>query len=173
MKINWVALIFGLIGLVLLQTLILNEVKISKYVHPQVFILFLAALPINLKHWHSYLIGFAIGFLVDAFTMVPGLAAATCTFVMFLRHYYFYNFVDKELLDSGMRPSMTNSEPAWYLAYISIFTFVFHFFFVLVETFSFANFGETLLKIVFSSGSAILLMLIIQFLFGFRNFVKD
>ena len=173
MKINWFGLISGLIGLVLLQTLILNEVSLGKYVHPQVFILFLVALPINLKHWQSYVVGFAIGFLVDAFTYVPGIAAATCTFIMFLRHYYFHNFVDKELLDSGMRPSLAHSETAWYLAYLSIFTLVFHFLFILIETFSFANFGETLLTIVFSSGSAIVLMLLIQFLFGFRNFVND
>lgn len=173
MKINWFRLIAAFIGLVLLQTLIINEIKISKYVHPQVFILFLVALPINLKHYQSYLIGFFIGFVVDSFTAVPGIAAATGTLVMFLRHYYFHNFVDKELLDSGMRPSLSSSEPAWYLGYLSIFSFVFHFFFIVIETFSFANFGDTLLKIVFSTGSSIVLMLLIQFLFGFRNFVND
>jgi rod shape-determining protein MreD len=142
-------------------------------VHPQVFILFLVALPIDLKHWQSYLFGFGIGFMVDSFTGVPGIAAATATLLMFLRHYYFNNFVDKELLDSGMKPSLINSEPAWYLGYLSIFSFVFHFFFILIETFSFANFGDTLLKIVFSTGSSIVLMLLIQFLFGFRKFVND
>jgi rod shape-determining protein MreD len=173
MKINWFSLIFGLIGLVLLQTLILNEIKISKYVHPQVFILFLIALPVNLKHWHGYLIGFGTGFLIDAFTNVPGIAAATCTLFMFLRHYYFNNLVEKELVDSGIQPRITNSASAWYLGYLSIFSFAFHFLFILIETFSFANFEDTLLKIVFSATSAIVLMLLIQFLFGFRKFVND
>jgi rod shape-determining protein MreD len=172
-KINWISFILGLIGLVLLQTLVLNEIRISQYVHPQVFILFLVALPINLKHWQGYLIGFGIGFLIDAFTSVPGIAAATCTLIMFLRHYYFHNFVDRELLDSGMRPSLINSKSSWYLGYLSIFALVFHFFFILIETFSFANFEDTLLKIVFSTASAVVLMLLIQFLFGFRKFVND
>lgn len=173
MKINWFGLITGLIGLILLQVLILNEVSLGKYVHPQIFILFLIALPVNLKHWQSYLIGFGVGLAVDAFTHVPGIAAASCTFLMFLRYNYFHNFVDKELLDSGIRPGLSTAEPGWYLVYLSIFSLVFHFIFILAETFSFANFGETLLTIVFSAGSSIVLMLIVQFLFGFRNFVND
>jgi len=168
MKTNhWIRLIvFGLF-LILIQVLIINNLNLNRFMFPQIYILILLGLPVNIKHWLSYLIAFSVGFIVDSFTYTPGLHAFTAVLIMFLRHLYFNIFVDKEWLSTGISPSFDTTEGLWLVSYVAIFSFLYHFVLLLMESFTFFEFGNTLLKIVYSSSLSILLILL--FLFAFRN----
>ncbi|MBO6516419.1 MAG: rod shape-determining protein MreD [Bacteroidia bacterium] len=169
---DWIRLVASSIVVLAVQILIINNLNLNQYMFPQLYIILLLSLPINLKHYVGYLIAFIMGFVVDSFSYTPGLQSFTAVFVMFLRYSYFNNLVDKEWLSSGIRPSFSNADSGWYLAYVSIFTFVFHFVLLILENFSFVNFGGTMLKILYSSSLAILLILLFQFTFN-RETVND
>lgn len=169
---DWIRLFVSGIVILAVQVLIINNLNLNQYMFPQLYIILLMSLPINLKHWVGYLIAFVLGFIVDSFSYTPGLQSFTAVFVMFLRYLYFNNLVDKEWLSTGVRPSFTTVDRGWYMAYVAIFTFVFHLVLLLLENFSFNNFGHTLLKITYSSSLAILLILLFQFTFN-RETVND
>lgn len=169
---DWVRLVASGLLILAVQILIINNLNLNQYMFPQLYIVLLLSLPINLKHWVGYLIAFAMGFIVDSFSYTPGLQSFTAVFIMFLRYGYFNNLVDKEWLSTGIRPSFNTADSGWYMAYVSIFTFVFHFILLILENFSFANFGGTLLKILYSSSLAIFLILLFQFTFN-RETVND
>jgi rod shape-determining protein MreD len=169
---DWLRLVASSVLILAVQILIINNLNLNQYMFPQLYIILLIALPINLKHWVGYLIAFTLGFVVDSFSYTPGLQSFTCVLIMFIRYTYFNTLVDKEWLSTGIRPSFTTADTGWYLAYVAIFTFVFHFVLLLLEDFSFVNFGNTLLKIVYSSTLAIMLILLFQFTFN-RETVHD
>lgn len=160
---DWITFILSASGLLALQILVLNNLNLNQYMYPQVYIIALMTLPINVKHWLSYLIAFALGFVVDTFSYTPGLHSFAAVFVMFLRYSYFNSFVDKEWLSTGIRPEFGNTETVWLLAYTGLFAFVFHFVLLVLEEFSFNHFGSTLLKIGYSTLLAILLILLLLF----------
>lgn len=169
---DWIRLVASGLVILAVQILIINNLNLNQFMFPQLYILLLLSLPINLKHYTGYLIAFVLGFIVDSFSYTPGLQSFTAVFIMFLRYGYFNNLVDKEWLSTGIRPSFGTADSGWYLAYVSIFTFVFHFILLVLENFSFVNFGGTLLKILYSSSLAILLILLFQFTFN-RETVND
>ncbi|MFT5723953.1 MAG: rod shape-determining protein MreD [Bacteroidia bacterium] len=163
---DWIRLFASGILILAIQILVINNLNLNQYMFPQLYILLLLTLPINLKHWVGYLIAFALGFIVDSFSYTPGLQSFTTVFIMFVRHAYFNTIVDKEWLSTGIRPNFSNTETGWFIAYVSIFTFVFHAVLFVLENFSFSHFGSTLLKIGYSSSLAILLILLFLFTFN-------
>ncbi|MCB9261471.1 MAG: rod shape-determining protein MreD [Flavobacteriales bacterium] len=159
--------IFGLKALLLVavQVLIIDHLNLNQYMFPQIYIMLLMSLPINLPHWQGYVAGFLLGALADSFG-TPGLHSFTCVFMMFFRHQYFSRFVDKEWLATGIRPNFNNTDRSWYLLYMPLFVFIFHFILLSLESFSFHHFVNTLLKIIYSSSLAIFLILLFQFSFN-------
>ncbi|MCB0734991.1 MAG: hypothetical protein H6608_10170 [Flavobacteriales bacterium] len=166
---NWIRLIsYGLI-LIPIQVLVINNLELNRYMFPQIYILLLLTLPVNIQHWVSYLIAFVIGFTVDMFTYTPGLHAFTCVSVVFLRYVYFNNFVDKEWLSTGISPDFNTTDGIWLVVYVSIYSLFFHFILLTLENFSFIHYGITLLKILYSSSLAIFLILLLLFTFRART----
>lgn len=163
---DWIRLVVSGIAILIIQILVINNLNLNQYMFPQLYILLLLTLPINLKHWIGYLIAFVLGFIVDSFSYTPGLQSFTAVFVMFLRYGYFNNLVDKEWLSTGVKPSFNSVDTSWFLAYTSVFTLVFHTVLFVLENFSFTHFGTTLLKILYSSSLAILLILLFLFTFN-------
>jgi rod shape-determining protein MreD len=168
---DWIRLVLSGIVILAIQVLIINNLNLNQYMFPQLYIILLITLPINLKHWIGYLIAFVMGFIIDGFSYTPGLQSFTAVFTMFLRYGYFNTVVDKEWLSTGIRPNFSTADAGWVVAYVSILTTVFHTILFVMENFSFAHFGSTLLKILYSSSLAIFLILL--FLFTFNRETTD
>lgn len=151
-----------------LQILVLNGLDLSAQVYPQIYILILLSLPVNTQHWVLMLVGFFLGYFIDWFSDTQGLQAASLTFVGYLRYGYLKTVMDKEAFSSGIRPVYGNVENAWYVVYISIFCLLFHSTLFFLADFTFVHFGDTLIKILFSTSLSILLILLIQFVFNSR-----
>ena len=159
--IKWI--IWGIL-LILLQVLVLNHLEINSYIYPQVYILVLISLPMNVDRRLAYLIGFVVGVIIDAFLFVPGLHAATCTFMMFIRQLYFKNFIEQEWYDSGLRPGIYSPETVWYLGYAGAFSFIFHLILFFLEEFSFHAPQVTFLRVILSSSISVLLILLLEYI---------
>ena len=163
---DWIRLISASIVLLAVQILVLNNLNLNQYMFPQLYIMVLITLPINLKHWIGYLIAFVLGFILDGFSYTPGLQAFTGTAIMFLRYEYFNRLVDKEWLSTGVRPTFGLVDTGWFVTYTTIFTFLFHFILFTIEDFNFFGYSTTLLKILYSSSLAVFLILLFQFTFN-------
>lgn len=158
-----IRLVLWAIFLVLLQVLVLDHLEINNLIYPQVYILVLIGLPINMDRRLAYLSGFVLGLIVDSFLYVPGLHAASCTALMYLRQLYFRNFAEQEWYDNGIRPGINTPETAWYLVYVSVFSLLFHTILFFLEAFSFQHAEITLLRILLSSSVSVLLILLLEY----------
>jgi rod shape-determining protein MreD len=165
---KWIRFIFSAVALVLLQVLVINQLEINRLVYPQIYFLVLLGLPVNLKHWQSYLIAFALGMAVDGFMNTPGLHAFVCTLMVFIRYIYLKNFADTDWLSTNVQPSLQNMELVGYLLYTTLFSVFFHLFYFIFENLSLSHWPEILLKTIYSTSLSILLILLLQFTFSPR-----
>lgn len=163
--------VIGGIFILILQIFVLNDLDLSSLFYPQIYILILLSLPVNMMHWSLMLFGFSLGYLVDWFSDSQGLHAATLTMIGYLRYGYMKTVLDKDAFMSGFRPVYRETETRWYVVYISIFCVLFHFILFLMADFTFAHFWDTLQKTIYSAAFSIMIIFLVQFVFnsGIKN----
>jgi rod shape-determining protein MreD len=163
---NNIRLLFFCLGLMALQILVLNQIELHRTIYPQVYILGFLLFPINTRHWVVLLIGFFSGLCLDMFTNTPGIHAMSLTAILYLRHFYFSNYFDKNKLELNLMPTYDVMDSGFYLGYLAVFTVAFHTLFFVLLFFSFAHKLDILQSIFISSSLSILLMLMLQFMFN-------
>lgn len=163
---DWIKITVGGILLILIQVFVLNQLDISSYLFPQLYILILLSLPVNLRHWVTMLVGFFLGFVIDWFSDTQGLHASVLTAIGYLRYLYLQNTIDRDIVNSPKRPVYGAFENGWYIIYMAVFIFIFHLFLFVLQDFSFAQFPATMLKTFISASVSFLLILLIQFVFN-------
>jgi len=158
--------IFSFILLAGLQVYVLNNLDISGYLNPQVFILFLLLLPVNSDIWLCLLAGFTGGALVDGMAGTYGIHAFSCTALGYFRYFYTKYSLDKEEIERGMTPNLRNMPTLWHLMYVLISCLFYHWIAFFMEAFTFSGMSIMSLKSVTSSLAATALILLIGFLFS-------
>ena len=79
--------IIRLLVVVLLQVFIINNIEISSMINPYFYVIFILLLPFETPGWILLMSAFSLGLVVDLFMNTPGLHAASCVFMAFLRPY--------------------------------------------------------------------------------------
>jgi rod shape-determining protein MreD len=70
----------------LIQIIILNEVPpIHQFITPYLYFTFILWLPFGTSRLSLTLLGFILGYALDVFTNTPGLHAAACTLIGYVR----------------------------------------------------------------------------------------
>ena len=96
------------IGLLLLQVLVIDNIRLGYYIHPCVYVLFIFLLPFNIQKWQLLLLGFFTGLTVDLFNGTPGLNAAATVFLAFVRPYVINNMTRRKDINMNDEPSLNN-----------------------------------------------------------------
>ncbi len=161
--------IIHFIILVLLQALIINNIQVSNYFNPFVYILFLIILPIDINKSLLLALGFIIGISVDVFSDTLGVHASACVFLAYLRPHILSSITNKDDYEPGVSPSIKINGHIWFIKYLFLTTLTHHIFLFIVEVFTFNNFGDTLLRILASS----LVSVIIMFFYYILNLNKS
>jgi rod shape-determining protein MreD len=151
--------------LVGVQGLILKNVEPGPFINPFLYILFLIQLPFETPPWAVLGLSFVLGFFVDIFYGTMGMHMATCTFVGFMRPKILKFMVPRDGYEFGTQPTMQDMGRAWFLTFATIIIVLHHFILFYLEMFSFHQFFTTLFRIIVSSISTILLVVVTQFLF--------
>ncbi|MBQ2541115.1 MAG: rod shape-determining protein MreD [Paludibacteraceae bacterium] len=84
---KWIRQTIRFIVLLLLQVLLINNLRISGYCHPYLYVACLLVMPITLPRWVDLIIGAFVGLILDAFCNSAGVHMAACTMVMLIRPY--------------------------------------------------------------------------------------
>ena len=151
--------------LVGVQGLILKNVEPGPFINPFLYILFLIQLPFETPPWAVLGLSFVLGFFVDIFYGTMGMHMATCTFVGFMRPKILKFMAPRDGYEFGTQPTMQDMGRAWFLTFATIIIVLHHFILFYLEMFSFHQFFTTLFRIIVSSISTILLVVVTQFLF--------
>ncbi len=101
----------------------------------------------------TYLLGFLFGLTLDFFTKTPGLHAAACTLIAYVRPFLISLLMPKEATEiSYAEPSMTSMGLMPYAVYVLILTFLHHSYLVFLEWLQFGNFLYFLGKVFATTG---------------------
>lgn len=150
--------------LISLQILILNNIQLGTFINPFLYVLFLLWLPVNMPKLLSLPIALLTGLTIDMFQNTPGMHAAACLLMIYVRPYWLKMIAPRDGYDIETEPSIKKLGFAWYMAYSTLLVFVHHFFLFFIEVFRFSEFFDTLMRIALSSILTLLLIIIAQYL---------
>src|SRR5476651_1762004 len=156
------------IVLVFFQVFLFKNISLYNLSTPYPYILFILLLPFETPNIVLFPLAFIIGITIDAFYDTPGLHAAACTLLAFVRVSFINITVQKDGFDNEPEPTLSIMGFRWFFTYVLVLTFTHHFFLFNLEVFSFSEWQFTLSRILLSSVFTVLLILISGLLF-FRS----
>lgn len=155
--------------LILLQVLILNHVNLGGYINPLFYIYFILLLPFSISKGVMLISSFLLGLGVDIFTNTIGLNAASCVIMAFARPFVINSISSGPEGLIGDTPALKNQGIKWFLYYTIILVLIHHTFLFFLEIFRFIEFFRTFLRVVLSSTFTIILILISEYVFIFKE----
>jgi rod shape-determining protein MreD len=153
------------IVLVFLQVFLLKNIAIYNLSTPYLYILFILLLPFETPNFLLFPLAFIIGITIDAFYDTPGLHAASCVLLAFVRILFISITVQKEGFDNEHEPTLSIMGFRWFFTYIVILTLFHHFFLFNLEVLSVSDLEYTLSRVILSSIFTVFLILISGLLF--------
>lgn len=151
--------------LILLQIFILNNIQLSGYINPYLYVLFILLLPYEIAGWALLIVGLLTGLTIDTFMNTYGMHSSATIFLAFLRPYMLQMLADREDVDKKGNPSLSGNGFVWFLKYVSILVFAHHLMLFFIEAFSFSTFFSTLWRTLLSSVTTTIFIFIAMLLF--------
>lgn len=152
---------FLVLGLV--QVLIFNQVHLSGFINPFIYILFIMLLPINTPRYLLLLSGFLLGLFIDVFSNSLGMHTTATVFIAYVRPSIIRIISNREE-DRNNYPGLKQNSFSWFLAYALITVFIHHLIFFYLEFFTFTHFLSTLLRVLLSSLFSVFIIIVSQYL---------
>ena len=152
---------------ILVQVFILFKMPpLHRFVVPYLYYLFILWLPFSLSRMSLTFIGFIFGLSLDYFVKTPGLHAAACTLIAYVRPFVIGMLISQEGADKNyIAPSFVSMGWAPYGTYVFVLTVLHHSYLVLLEWMSFGSFVYFVGKVIASTAVSLLLVLLTEVLF--------
>src|ERR1017187_2200038 len=149
------------------QVFVLFKVPpLHRFIVPYLYFLFILWLPFNLPRFWLTAIGFIYGLTLDYFTSTPGLHAAACTLIAYVRPFIINLLISQEGTDKNYAsPSAISMGWAPYATYVLVLTLLHNAFLVYLEWMSFGSFLFFAGKVIATTGISLLLILLTELLF--------
>ncbi len=159
--------IIRLILFILLQVFVLNEIEpLHQYITPYIYFLFILWLPFSLSRSGLLIVSFITGICLDFFTKTPGLHAAACVLIGYLRPFLINLLMPQQGVEFNYRePSIASLGFTQYITYVSVLTLFHHGLLFSIQAFQFGNILYLILKTLGSTVISLLLVTIIEIIF--------
>jgi hypothetical protein len=156
-------------ALIFVQVFLLKNVTLYDLSIPYLYILFILLLPFEIPNILLFALSFIMGLTIDAFYDTPGLHAAACTLLAFVRILFISITVQKEGFDNDPEPTLSIMGFRWFFTYALILTLFHHFFLFNLEVFRLSEIQYTFTRFILSSVFTVFLMLVSGLLFFRRK----
>jgi len=152
---------------ILVQVYVLFQIHpLHRFIVPYVYFLYVLWQPFNMNRMGLMLLSFVFGLTLDYFTQTPGLHAAACVLIAYLRSFVVNVLIPQEGAEQNYKsPSPVSMGWAPYFIYVLVLTLVHNTYLVLLEWLQFGTFLYFLGKVFATSGISLLLILITELLF--------
>lgn len=152
---------------ILVQVFVLLHVKpLHQFIVPYMYFLFILWLPFNTPRISLTMIGFIFGLTLDYFVKTPGLHAAPCILIAYLRPFLINILIRQEGSEQNYRsPSVTSMGFAPYATYVLVLTVVHNGYLVFLEWLHFGSFLYFIGKVLATTGVSLLLIFVTELLF--------
>ncbi len=151
------------VSLVLVQVLIFNQVQFGGFLNPYVYVLFIILLPIRTPRYLVLILAFALGFIIDIFSNSLGVHSAATVFIAYMRPLIIRIISNRED-DKNDYPGLQQNKFIWFASYVSFMVLLHHLLLFYLEVYTFANFLNTLSRVILSSVFSIIVIVLSQFL---------
>jgi hypothetical protein len=159
--------IFRLAIFIVVQVYVLDKLPpLHRFVIPILYVLFVLWLPFTLNRLTLLLIGFVTGLTLDYFKQTPGLHAAACTLIAYVRPFIINILIPKDTAEFNYRePSPRAMGWAPYSVYVFILTVLHHTYLTLLEWLQFGTLLDFIIKVLSTTGISLLLIFTVEILF--------
>lgn len=151
------------ISLVLIQVLIFNQVQFSGFFNPYVYVLFIILLPLSAPRYVVLILAFVLGLIIDIFSNSLGVHSAATVFVAYVRPLVIRLISNRED-DKSDYPGLYQNKLSWFINYVVFMVLIHHTLLFYLEVYTFANFFNTLYRVILSSLFSIIVIVLSQFL---------
>jgi rod shape-determining protein MreD len=160
--------LFQFVILILAQLLVFNNIELSGYINPYVYVLFILLLPFQIPKVVLLGSAFLIGLVIDLFMGTPGVHSSASVLMAFARPRVLALFSPREGYQPGTLPRISEFGLEWFVKYTVMLVLLHHFTLFYLEVLTlhhfFATFFRALLSSILTSG-----ILIISQYFVFRK----
>lgn len=152
---------------ILVQYYVLFQIRpLHQFVVPYVYFLYVLWLPFSMGRMTLMFVSFVFGITLDYFTQTPGLHAAACVLIAYVRGFVVNILIPQEGAEQNYKsPSPVSMGWAPYAIYVLVLTLVHHIYLVFLEWLQFGSFLFFLGKVVATTGISLMLVLITELLF--------
>lgn len=151
---------------ILLQVYVLNKIPhLYRFIVPYLYFLPLLWLPFSISRMGLLFIGFATGLTLDYFMMTPGLHAAACVLIMYVRPFIISVLTPKEEAEYTYKePSPKAMQWTPYAVYVFVLVLLHHGYMVFLEWLNFGSLLDFFIKIIATTAISMLLIFAIEIL---------
>ena len=162
--------IIRLVLFILIQVFVLNKVPhLHRFIVPYLYYLFILWLPYTTPRILLMVIAFITGLSLDYFNMTPGLHAAACVLIAYVRPFIITLLSPKDTTEFTQRePSPKGMGWSPYLVYAFILTLLHHIYLTFLEWMQFGTFLSFLLKVLATTAISMVFIIITELLFPRR-----
>ncbi len=160
---GWIKYPVMFVVLALLQVLLFNQVNLSGFLNPYIYVLFILLLPLSMAPYQVLLLSFLMGIVIDWFSNSLGLHASAAVVLGFFRLPVVHLITTREA-EQVEYPGLKQTGMNWFLLYVTILVFIHHFFLFSVEVFTFESFHRTILRGLASSAFTVGVIYVSQLL---------
>lgn len=159
--------LFRALLLVAVQVYLLNKVPhLHRLVVPSLYFVFVLWLPFSMSRPALLIAGFLLGLSVDYFMLTPGLHAAACVLIAYLRPYLVALLMPRDTQEYQYpEPSVRAMQWAPYAVYLLVLTFAHHFYLTFLQWLSVGSFWSFVGKTLLGTLISLLLILTVDLLF--------
>jgi rod shape-determining protein MreD len=152
---------------ILIQVFVLHKIPaLHRFVTPYLYYLYILWLPFRINRLSLMGIAFLYGLTLDYFLDTPGLHAAPCVLIAYVRPFIISVLISQEGADQNYSsPSAISMGAAPYATYVTVLTLLHHGYLVFLEWMQFGNFLYFLGKVVATTAVSLLLILVTELLF--------
>jgi hypothetical protein len=152
---------------ILVQVYVLFKVPfLHRFITPYLYYLFILWLPFATPRFWLLVIGFLTGLSLDYFTQTPGLHAAACLLIAYIRPFVVNLLLPKDSTEFNYRePSPRTLGWTPYGIYVLILTVFHHGYMLILQWLSFGNVLTFLIKLFATTGISLLLIFTTELLF--------
>lgn len=162
--------ILRFIAFIFVQVYVLNKIPhLHRFIVPYIYYLFIIWLPFSISRQWLLVIGFFTGLILDYFTNSPGLHAAACTLIAYVRPFLIGILTPKDNSEFNYRePSPKAMQWTPYAVYVFVLTLLHHGYLVFLEWLDIGGFLNFIIKVVSTTAISLLLIFAIELLFPRR-----
>ncbi|MEQ9297694.1 MAG: rod shape-determining protein MreD [Cyclobacteriaceae bacterium] len=152
--------------LIMAQVMILKDLELFQVAFCMPYMMLILLLPFNFNRVAALVVAFLIGLFVDMFYDTPGIHAAACVLIAFIRPFWLDVTLSGSSSDANVQLGLKSLGLQWFLTFALPLTFVHHFALFFIEVGGLSLFWLTIQKVFYSTLYSFLCMIIFQYIFS-------